>query len=118
MRYVIAIALAGVVAASGATPSSARSAVTVYATVTSSTIMLTNSTGARITRLRAGLYRFVISDRSPRGNFHLVGSVGTVNRSTTLPFVGRAGWTVKLVKGRYRFYSDGDRALRGAFRVT
>jgi len=117
MRYLIPVVVGSVLAACAAPPSSAQVAVNVYASVTASSISLTNTTGARITVLRPGLYRFVVTDRSSRRDFHLAGPRGTLRR-TTLPFVGKVGWTLKLMKGRYRFYSDGDPALHGRFKVT
>jgi hypothetical protein len=114
----MSLVLVGVAAASTATALSAPLAVPVYATVGTGTIKVTNSTGGPIRRLRVGAYRIVVSDRSSHRNFHLVGPTKTVNRATTLAFVGKVVWTLRLVKGRYRFYSDRDPSLRGTFTVT
>jgi hypothetical protein len=114
----MSLLLVGVAAASPATALSARVAVPLYATVGAGTIKLTNSTGGPIRRLRVGVYRIVVSDRSSHRNFHLVGPTKTVDRATTLAFVGKVVWTLRLAKGRYRFYSDRYPSLRGTFTVT
>jgi Copper binding proteins, plastocyanin/azurin family len=62
----------------------------------------------------AGQYRLAVQDRSRRANFHLVGN--GLNRRTGLRFTGRKTWTVRLVRGSYRFGSDPKR-LEGTLRV-
>jgi plastocyanin len=62
----------------------------------------------------AGRYRVAVQDGSRRANFHLAGS--GVNRRTGIRFTGRKTWSVRLVRGSYRFGSDPKR-LRGTLRV-
>jgi hypothetical protein len=62
----------------------------------------------------SGRYRLAVQDRSRRANFHLAG--GGVNRRTGLRFTGRKTWTVRLVRGSYRFGTD-PKPLRGTLRV-
>lgn len=82
------------------------------------TISLRTSRGARVTRLKAGRYRIVVSDRSRMHNFHLSGS--GVNKRTTVRFRGSTTWTVTFRKGRtYRFVCDPHaKRMKGSFRAT
>ena len=66
--------------------------------------------------LTAGLWTFVVRDRSEMHNFHLVGP--GVNRRTAVGFVGTATWRVRIAKGKtYRFVCDPhSRTMRGSFR--
>ena len=79
-------------------------------------LTLRSSNGQAVTRLRIGAYRIVVSDGSPAQNFHLVGP--KTNKTTSLSFVGRVIWTVKLVPGLYRYSSDRARQNSGSFRVV
>ena len=116
IQYVIKTFLVGIFAASPAIASAARLAIPLQGTVSLRAINVTNTTGAPVRRLRAGGYQFIVTDHSPTRNFHLSGPM--VNRKTTLAFVGRKVWTLKLVKGTYRFYSDKGRSLQGVITVT
>jgi plastocyanin len=62
------------------------------------------STLAFPARLAAGRYVVTVRDLSARENLHLKG-VG-VNRKTGLAARGTTRWTVTLVSGRYRVWSD------------
>lgn len=64
--------------------------------------------------LKAGRYRVVVTDRSARHNFRLVGR--GVNRTTGSDFRGKATWRVRLARGVYRFGSDAKK-LPGRLRV-
>jgi hypothetical protein len=55
-------------------------------------------------RVAPGLYRLAVTDRSRTRNFHLVGP--GVNRRTGKLFTGTVRWTLRLVRGTYRFGSD------------
>ena len=66
--------------------------------------------------LKAGRYTIIVTDRSRRDNFHLLGHV---NRKTGIAFVGKRRWTVTLTKGIYRYRSDAHpRSLLGSFQVS
>jgi hypothetical protein len=64
--------------------------------------------------VRAGRFRVVVRDRSPRHNFRLAGR--GVHRATGMRFTGSATWRVRLARGTYRFGSDTKR-LAGRLRV-
>jgi plastocyanin len=79
-------------------------------------ISLRTASGSRVTRLRAGRYRVVVSDRTRADNFHLFGA--GVNRRTGVRFRGRASWLVNFTRGTYRYRSDAHRRLSGRFAVV
>jgi hypothetical protein len=64
--------------------------------------------------LRPGRYRMVVTDRSTRLNFRLVGP--GVRRATGIAFTGTARWNVRLGRGSYR-YGSGPGPLAGRLRV-
>ena len=58
--------------------------------------------GKPVKSLKAGTYKFVITDKS---NIHDFALKGAMNKSlTTVGFVGNKTVTVKLKKGKYTFY--------------
>jgi plastocyanin len=74
---------------------------------------------AKVKKLKAGKYTFVISDKSSIHNFHLTGP--GVNKKTSVGFTGKKTWTVTLKKGTYKFVCDPHKAqasMRGSFKVT
>jgi hypothetical protein len=60
--------------------------------------------------VRSGRARVVVADRSKKANFHLVGK--GVNKRTGKAFRGSASWTLRLVRGTYRYGSDGHPLTR------
>lgn len=81
------------------------------------TISLRRPTGARVTSVKAGLFRITVRDRSRMHNFHLVGP--GVNKKTGVAFVGTRTWTLRLRPGTYRFVCDPHRTrMKGSFRVV
>jgi hypothetical protein len=74
--------------------------------------------GTSVKKLKAGMYRIVVADKSSIHNFHLFGP--GVNKKTTVPFVGTRTWTVKLKAGKYTFQCDIHAAvgMKGTFRVV
>jgi len=81
------------------------------------TISLTSG-GKRITSLKAGTYRFDVSDRSPIHDFHLSGP-GVNKVITTVSFQGRRSVTIKLKRGTYRYVCDPHASfMKGSFRVS
>jgi hypothetical protein len=81
-----------------------------------SAITLTNASGKRVTRVKAGRFRIAVRDLSGTENFHLVGP--GLNRKTGVAFKGTSTWTVSLKAGRYTYRSDRSRRLRGTLVVT
>jgi plastocyanin len=74
--------------------------------------------GKKVTTLKAGTYRLVVTDRSEDHDFRLLGP--GVNRVVTgEEFVGKRSVVLKLRKGAYRFlcapHAD---EMRGSFRVV
>jgi plastocyanin len=81
------------------------------------TISLRSTSGRRVSSLKAGRFRIVVSDRSKIHNFHLSGP--GVNKRTAGPFRGTVTWTVTLKRGRYGYVCDPHKTkLKGSFRVT
>jgi plastocyanin len=68
------------------------------------TITLTSG-GKKVTRVKPGMYRITVSDRSASHNFVLEKSGGGFERSiTSVPFRGTKTATVRLTTGRWEFY--------------
>jgi hypothetical protein len=61
--------------------------------------------GREITRLKPGVYRFDVTDKSRAHDFHLVGP-GVNMVITSVAFRGKKSVTVKLVRGTYRYTCD------------
>src|SRR6188472_4503398 len=76
------------------------------------------SGGKKVTLLKAGTYRFDVSDRSPIHDFHLSGP-GVNKVITAVSFQGRRSVTVKLRRGTYRYVCDPHASfMKGSFRVS
>ena len=72
---------------------------------------------AKVTKLTAGAYTIVISDKSNIHNFHLTGP--GVNKKTSVAKVGKTTWNVTLKKGTYRYVCDPHATtMKGSFKVT
>jgi plastocyanin len=81
------------------------------------TISLTSG-GKRVTSLKAGTYRFDVSDRSSMHDFHLSGP-GVNKVITAVSFQGRRSVTIKLKRGTYRYVCDPHASfMKGSFRVS
>ena len=81
------------------------------------TISLTSG-GKKVTSLKAGTYRFDVSDRSPIHDFHLSGP-GVNKVITAISFQGRRSVTVKLKRGTYRYVCDPHSSfMKGSFTVV
>ncbi len=103
-----------------AVPSTARAAPKLFAKVGPGfDISLRTATGAKVTKLKAGTYTIVVTDRSgdDAHNFHLRGP--GVNKATSVPFVGRRVWTVTFRRNAtYRFVCDPhELVMHGSFRT-
>ena len=79
-------------------------------------ISLRTSAGTRVKTLASGMWRITVKDLTRRDNFHLSGP--GVNRRTGVRARGTVTWTVNLVKGKYRYFSDRHRRLGGTFTVV
>lgn len=73
--------------------------------------------GKKVTKLKAGTYRFVISDSSDIHDFHLSGP-GLNRVLTAVDFTGTKSFSLTLKKGSYHFQCDPHASImHGAFRV-
>lgn len=100
------------------TTSSAAAPKTVVGTVGPGYTIGLKLGGKKVTRLKAGTYRFVVRDRSRDHDFHLQGA-GVHRALTGEEFVGRRTVVVRLRKGTYRFLcSPHSDEMRGSFKVT
>ena len=80
-------------------------------------ITLTNK-GKSVKTLKAGTYTFVISDRASIHNFVLEGP-GVERDITMVPFTGTKTVTIKLRKGKYKYYCrPHESSMFGFVRVT
>ena len=72
---------------------------------------------AKVTKLKAGSYKFVISDKSSAHNFHLKGP--GVNKMTSVGDTGSKTWKVTLKKGKYTYVCDPHAtSMKGSFTVA
>jgi len=100
----------------GAGPAAAATPQLIATVGPDDTITLRKSGGARVTTLKAGVYRIVVRDRADEHDFRLVGP--RVKKATSVASTGTKTWRVKLVRGTYRFFCAphaGD--MHGSFRV-
>jgi hypothetical protein len=86
------------------------------ANVTAKSITLVRADGKRVRVLQPNMYRIVVHDRTAKQNFHLVGP--KVNRSTKIAAKTTRTWTLYLQPGSYRYRSDRNTGLAGAFIVA
>ena len=112
---VVAIAVAALSWSAGGGAAAARQ--TVNGTVGPGFTITVTMHGKKVTKLKHGTYRFVISDRSEIHDFHLSGP-GLDGVLTAVDFTGTKSVSVKLKKGTYRFQCDPHASImHGAFRV-
>lgn len=72
---------------------------------------------AKVTKLKAGKYTFVIHDKSNIHDFHLKGPVSKMFTSVT--FTGTKTVTLKLKPGKYTYVCDPHAAsMHASFRVS
>jgi hypothetical protein len=67
-------------------------------------ITLKNEAGKPVKTLKAGLYTFVIHDDSSLHAFNLDGPHGFAHDFTRVPFKGTKTATLRLKKGKYKYY--------------
>ena len=115
----LAVAVAGLALAAGATSSPNKAPTKLVGTVGPGFTITLKKGGTKVKRLPAGRYSITVSDRSSIHNFRLKG--GGMNRQiTTVGMTGKRTITVTLKKGkRYTFVCDPHASsMRGSFRVT
>jgi plastocyanin len=69
--------------------------------------------------MRVGTYTMVVRDRSPLHNARVIAP--GYRRATTVPFVGRQRWRVRLARpGTLRFLCDphASQGMRGSARIV
>lgn len=80
------------------------------------TIKLTQG-GKTVSKLKAGAYVIVVSDKADAHNFHLAGP--GLNKKTTVGGKGTFTWKVTLKKGKYSYVCDPHASfMKGSFTVT
>ena len=62
--------------------------------------------GKKVTKLKAGKYAFVISDKASIHSYGLDGPNGFAKDFTSVSFKGTKTITVTLKKGKYKFYCE------------
>jgi plastocyanin len=110
------VALAAIVAA--LTASSAVAATpTLNGTVGPGFTITLKQGSAKVSKLKAGSYKFVISDKSSIHNFHLKGP--GIDKKTSVGGTGTTTWTVKLKAGKYTYVCDPHASfMKGSFTVS
>jgi plastocyanin len=110
------VALAAIVAA--LTASSALAATpTLNGTVGPGFTITLKQGSAKVSKLKAGSYKFVIADKSSIHNFHLKGP--GIDKKTSVGGTGTTTWTVKLKAGKYTFVCDPHASfMKGSFTVS
>jgi plastocyanin len=110
------VALAAIAAA--LTASSALAATpTLNGTVGPGFTITLKQGSAKVSKLKAGSYKFVISDKSSIHNFHLKGP--GIDKKTSVGGTGTTTWTVKLQAGKYTYVCDPHASfMKGSFTVS
>jgi plastocyanin len=119
IAIVAALATAGAALALAAVAGGRTNVTTLRATVGPGfTISLTKN-GSRVVRLKPGLYRITVADRSGIHNFKLEKSGGAFERTlTSVGFKGLRTMTVRLTAGRWEYYcAPHERSMKGHFTV-
>ena len=72
-----------------------------------------------MTKLKAGKYTFVISDKSSIHSYGLDGPNGFAKDFTSVSFKGTKTFTITLKKGKYKFYCQPhESTMFGNFTVS
>lgn len=112
---------AAVLAAATSVPASAALAATPKLNGTVGpgfTITLTQG-GKKVTKLKAGKYTFVISDKSSMHSFGLDGPKGFAKDFTSVAFKGTKTFTLTLKAGTYKYYCQPhESSMFGNFKVS
>jgi hypothetical protein len=78
---------------------------TLVARVGSSSNVSLRIGGNKVVRLRRGVYRIAVTDRTRKCNFHLTGPRG-FDRRTGVKAMGTVVWKVTLTPGSYQYRCD------------
>jgi plastocyanin len=117
LSAVILVVAIAVAAFASSAVGAAATAPTVNGTVGPGFTITLTMHGKKVTTLKAGAYRFVISDRSDIHDFHLSGP-GLNRVLTAVDFTGTKSFSLTLKKGSYHFQCDPHASImHGAFRV-
>jgi hypothetical protein len=82
------------------------------------TITLKDSSGKKVSKLKAGSYSLTVQDKSNIHNFHLSGP-GLNKVVTSVSFKGNKTVTVTLKKGTYKYVCDPHASImKGSFTVS
>jgi hypothetical protein len=95
-----AVALASV----GAALSRTNSTPILTGTVGPSFTISLKKSGKLVKALKAGAYKFVISDKSNFHGYSLDGPHGFAKDFTKIPFVGKKTFVLRLKAGKYKYY--------------
>jgi len=79
-------------------------------------ISLRSSNGTALSSLSPGAVTIVVTDRSAKDNFHLVGP--GVSKKTGVAFTGTTTWKLALKAGAYVYRSDAHAKLHGGFSLA
>jgi plastocyanin len=117
MKTLLMIGLVGLAVALPANAVTPKA--TLAGTVGPGTTITLKKGGTKVTTLKAGLYKFVIADKSASHNFHLKGPAGYTKVLTTVRFVGTKTYLITLKPGLWTYVCDPHSTfMKGSFRVT
>jgi plastocyanin len=120
LRHVIVVGAAAASLAVAASAPAAAKPVVLNGKVGPGFTITLKKGSQKVKSLKAGLYKIVVSDRSPAHNFVLekARGGGFEKSITSVPFTGAKTFTVKLTAGKWEFYCAPHEAqMRGEFTV-
>jgi plastocyanin len=118
MRLFCTLAAAGAVALLASSPAAPMSPPKLNGTVGPGFTITLKKAGRAVKTLKAGRYTFVISDKANIHNFVVEGP-GVERDITTPSFVGTKTVTIRLRKGKYKFYCrPHESSMFGFVKVT
>jgi plastocyanin len=111
------LAVLGALVAVAAAPAQTQ-VTTLRGSVTDAARITLTQNGRKVTRLKPGTYRIVVSDTSDEHNFALRKVGGATRQLTAVDFMGTKTATVKLTAGRWEFFcAPHESFMRGFVRV-
>jgi plastocyanin len=115
------VAAAALAAALTATALGGSRAATLNGTVGPGFTITLKMAGKKVTKLKAGTYKLVVSDKASIHNFVVEQEEGGKFEKdiTSVPFTGTKTMTLKLTKGEWKYYcAPHESAMFGKFNVT
>jgi plastocyanin len=103
MRLICTLVAAGAVALLASSPAAPLTPPKLFGTVGPGFTITLKQNAKAVKRLKPGSYTFVISDKATFHNFVVEGP-GVERDITTVPFKGTKTVTIRLRKGKYKFY--------------